>query len=859
MLRAARRYPRALTTRYRKPYHIFLGYNRAQRVCDGAVLTDMGFGSKRHSGDIVRYTSCEYHCFRSCILKVRIRDGVIIACEPDDTINPGIAREDERLPEKMINEGMIQTRPCPKGYAQAQMIYDPLRVKYPMKRVGERGEAKFERISWDEALDTIAKKLLETKEQYGPYSIIHHPYSIFGRCSFPLARWFGVGLAGWAAHSTNGWEEPERWVLGKELARPTLLQDEAQVFHSKLIVLWGLNPLSTLAGAWAYNLLRAKERGIPIICIEPRYTQSVELLADQWIPIRPTTDVAMMIAMANVWFKEGLCDKEFVERWVEPEGLRRWKAYVLGLEDGVDKTPQWAEGICGVPAETITEFARLYARSKPVNLSVSLSMGRQFYGENPTRAAMYLQALTGNTCILGGTAAAETGLPLGHVASPMPTVDWQRKPGFYEPPVLLAAYKWPKAVDIRDKLDRGQISSEEYNNIIGNIAGNPSPNIQMVIMEGNNHLNGLPDINCTIRAMKKVDFALVFSQYAELPTARYADMLLPQIYTAFEGRNCRAIYGHRDLFRTGMNLANFFMYCQKCIDPVGEVKPYDWVWTQIAKRLGIAGMYNPRLAHVPDDGWDEAVEELHREAYEKWAARADIAPLSPPGWEEFQKKPVFRWEIKGTYYPFKRDIERDENPFRGTASGKIEFYSEFLAKGPRYLANNDYPPGSGKCYGGGHLPPVAQMTVGGRDTFYSKDSEKYPLLMSSPHSLYRVHSFLDNNFWLRGDCYRHAIWMSVADAKARGIKGNDLVRVFNDIGEMTIPAYVTSRVVPGTVFIFHGGWYRPGKNKSELMPDGIDMGGAPNLLIHDDDLPQTIVGTFPCKGLVQVMKLDGVS
>jgi anaerobic dimethyl sulfoxide reductase subunit A len=819
----------------------------------------MESGSKRQSGDIIKYTSCEYHCFRSCILKVRVRDGVIIACEPDDTINPGIAREDSHLPEKVIDEGMIQTRPCTKAYAQAQMIYDARRVKYPMKRVGKRGEAKFERISWDEALDTIAKKLVEIKENYGPYSIIHHPYSIFGRCSFPLARWFGVGLAGWAAHSTNGWEEPERWVLGKELARPTLLQDEAQVFHSKLIVLWGLNPLSTLAGAWAYNLLRAKERGIPIICIEPRYTQSVELLGDQWIPIRPTTDVAMMIAIANVWFKEGLCDKDFVERWVEPEGLRRWKAYVLGLEDGVDRTPQWAEGICGVPAETITEFAKLYARSKPVNLSVSLSMGRQFYGENPTRAAMYLQALTGNACILGGTAAAETGLPLGHLASPMPTVDWQRKLGFYEPPVLLAAYKWPKAIDIREKLDRGQISSGEYNNIIGNKPGNPSPNIQMVIMEGNNHLNGLPDINCTVRAMKKVDFVLVFSQYAELPTARYADMLLPQIYTAFEGRNCRAIYGHRDLFRTGMNLANFFMYCQKCIDPVGETKSYDWVWTQIAKRLGIAEVYNPRLAHVTDDGWDEAVEELHREAYEKWATREVIAPLNPPGWAEFQKKPVFRWEIKDTYYPFKRDIERDENPFRGTASGKIEFYSEFLAKGPRYLANNDYPPGSGKCYGGGHLPPVAQMMVGGRDTFHSKDSEKYPLLMSSPHSLYRVHSFLDNNFWLRDDCYRHAIWMSVADAKARGIKGNDLVRVFNDIGEMIIPAYVTSRVVPGTVFIFHGGWYKPGKKKSELMPDGIDMGGAPNLLIHDDDLPQTIVGMFPCKGLVQVMKLDGVS
>ena len=103
----------------------------------------------------------------------------------------------------------------------------------------------------------------------------------------------------------------------------------------------------------------------------------------------------MMIAMANIWFKEDLCDKEFIKKWVDPDGLQHWKEYVLGTADGIDKTPQWAEKICGVPAETITEFARLYARSKPVNLNTAWSLGRQFYGENGIRAAMYLQALTG--------------------------------------------------------------------------------------------------------------------------------------------------------------------------------------------------------------------------------------------------------------------------------------------------------------------------------------------------------------------------------------------------------------------------------------------------------------------------------
>ncbi len=808
----------------------------------------------------IKYTCCGYHCWRNCILKVRIRDGVIVACEPDDTINPGILRDDVYLPEEVLNKGMIQARPCVKGYAQAQMIYDPNRVKYPMRRVGNRGAAKFERRSWDEALDIRAKKLVEVRENYGPFSIIHQPYSGLGRCSFPLAPWFGAGVAGWAAHSTNGWDEPENWVFGRERWNPAsqlaLIQDEINVFKARLIVLWGLNPLACLSGGWAYNLLRAKERGIPIICIEPRYTPSAEVLADQWIPIRPTTDVAMMIAMANVWFKEDLCDKEFINKWVEPEGLHRWMNYVLGIDDTTDKTPQWAEQICGVPAETIAEFARLYTRSKPVNLNVSLSMGRQFYGENPTRAAMYLQALTGNMGIPGGTAGAETGLYQGQRAGPMPVVDWQRKTGTYNPPVLLAAFKWPKAIDIREKLVKGEISQAEYNNLIGNAVQNPSPNIQMVILEGNNHLNSLPDINTTIRAMKKVDFVLVFSQYTELPTARYADILLPQIYTAFEGRNCHSVYRSFDLFRFGHNLANYFVYCQRCINPVGEVKSHDWVWTQVARRLGIAELYNPRMANVPDDEWDEAIEELHKEAYDKWAMREEVVPLNPPSWEEFQTKPIFRYEIKDPYYPFKDIIERGESLFSGTKSGKMEFYSKVLAKGPQHLATNGAPYGSPKCYGGGNLPPMAEMTLGGVDTFYSENSREYPLLMSSPHSYYRVHSFLDNNLWLRDDCYRHAVWMSVADAKGRGIKDGDSVRVYNDIGEMILPAYVTSKVVPGSVFVFHGGWYKPSKDKTQLMPDGIDTGGAPNLLIHDEDLPETIIGIFPCKGLAQVEKWE---
>ncbi|MBI4331734.1 MAG: molybdopterin-dependent oxidoreductase [Chloroflexi bacterium] len=809
----------------------------------------------QHTKDTIKYTTCGYHCNCECVVKVRTRNGMIVSCEPDDTVNPGVPREDGYLPDEVIDTGMVQTRACAKGYAQTLTLQDPDRLRYPMKRLGKRGEARFERISWEEALDTVARKLVEMKQAHGPYSILHEPYSNYSKCSFPLAPWFGAGVAGWYAHSSNGWQEPQLWVLGKEHTvgeGNDLEQDEANVFRSRLIVLWGLNPLVTFNGGWAYNLLRAKERGIPIICVESRYTPTVEVLADQWIPIRPTTDVALMIAMANVWFREDLCDREFVEKHVEPGGLALWKAYVLGDSDGIEKTPEWAAGICGVPAETIREFARLYARSKPVNLNVSVSIGRQFYGENPARASMYLQALTGNTCIPGGTAAARTGLFRGRMTLPVPKVDWQRRPGTYKPLVLMCGYKWLKAVDLREKLDKGQMSREAYNNAIGNSPGNPCPNIKMAIIESNcNHPSSLPDINGNIRALKKLEFYVAFSHYAGTAAARYADILLPQMATAYEGRDCVCAAGSTDLFKSGRHLANYFLYRQKCVEPPGEIKSGDWFWVQIARRLGLAGLFSPRLAETPDDQWDDTIELLHKEAYEGWAAREEIAVLNPPHWEEFQKKPVFRYPIKEPSHPFKSAVKSGLNPFRGTPSGKIEFHSEKLARGPGFLAANEFSPG--KCYGGGNLPPVAQMTVGGKDNFYSQDSVKYPLLMSTPHAAHRVLSFLDNNQWLK-EHYRHALWMSVTDARARGIADNDRLRVFNDLGELIVPAYVTSRIVPGTVCLFNGAWYQPGEARTELMPDGIDTGGAPNFLTHNEDLPSTIVGFLPCKGLVQVEK-----
>jgi len=119
-------------------------------------MNKTSYDSKLQTGDIIRYTTCSEHCFNMCILKVYIRDGRIWAVEPDDTVNHGIAREDGHLSDEVVDKFMITTRPCTKGYAHIRNLNAPNRLKYPMKRVGEKGEGRWERITWNEALDTIA-------------------------------------------------------------------------------------------------------------------------------------------------------------------------------------------------------------------------------------------------------------------------------------------------------------------------------------------------------------------------------------------------------------------------------------------------------------------------------------------------------------------------------------------------------------------------------------------------------------------------------------------------------------------------------------------------------------------------------
>jgi len=340
------------------------------------------------TGDRVIATMCASHCGGACLLKVHVRDGVITRIETDDGEEP-------------------QLRGCLRGRAYRQRVYSPDRLLHPLKRVGPRGKGRFQRISWDEALDTVAAELKRIRDTYGPAAIILAQMTgdvcslnNFGALDRLLSMAGGY-TSPWGVTSFQAGVYASLVTYGTWFASNT--RDD--LLNSKLIIMWGWDPASTITGPnTCWYLARAREAGVRIVSLDPRHTDSAAAFADRWIPIRPGTDTAMLIAMAHVMIGEKLHDQSFIA--AHTVGFDRFKDYVLGTEDGLAKTPAWAEAITGVSAGTIAELAREYATIRPAALMAGIAPGRTAYGEQFHRAATTLAAMTGNVGVHGGDAGA---------------------------------------------------------------------------------------------------------------------------------------------------------------------------------------------------------------------------------------------------------------------------------------------------------------------------------------------------------------------------------------------------------------------------------------------------------------------
>lgn len=326
------------------------------RLLEGTAAASMSQGEVT-----VIPQQCTYNCGGyPCFVKLHVQDGTIIRVDTDDMDRPGFPA----------------MRACVRGRTARTFIYHPDRLKEPMKRVGKRGEGKFVPISWDEAYTIIADNLSRIVKKYGNEAVYYQYASgVDGtsrNCIYRLLNLMGGYLGYYGTYSTACYQWAAPYTYGTV---ETNSSDD--LVNSRLVVLFADNPAETRMGGGNefYWHIQAKKTGAKYIVIDPRYSDTAKAITDEWIPIKPSTDNALMDALAYVMLTENLHNQAFLDKYTVgfdeatlPAGAppnSSYRSYVMGLADGVRKTPAWAEQITGVPRETIVRLAREIATTKP--------------------------------------------------------------------------------------------------------------------------------------------------------------------------------------------------------------------------------------------------------------------------------------------------------------------------------------------------------------------------------------------------------------------------------------------------------------------------------------------------------------
>lgn len=458
-------------------------------------------------------------------------------------------------------------RLCPRGAALRQYVYNKDRILYPMKRIGEKGEGKFERISWDEAYATIAEKLNGYKAEFGAQSVSFFAgYSKWFRpplqrlaCSFGSPNYLTEGSTCQEAHKM-AW-----WLVFGDMAG-------ADSANADVVMIWSRNPFfSNLDNNRMYYDLF--EQGKKFIVIDPRKTSFSQ---KAWLHLqpRPGTDGALALAMANVIIREGLYDKDFVRRFVL--GFDEFSAMVQ------DYPPQRAEALTGVPADKIILAARTYASAKPAALLTSASpVLHHVNGVQNYRAVVSLVALTGNYDITGGNRV----LPAGylHVSGFTPCNEAAYSGSFHFDVPAIGHKEFPVWKEFIP--DQGQaMLLPKYI-----LEGKPYP-IKAVFGMGLNHMMW-PDSNYMLKALRKLDFFVDVDLFTSEST-RYADILLPAC-TSLERSDVK-------IFSDG------YVQCfPPAIKPLGESRHDIQIIFELAKALGLN---DPHLTMSYEDYMNYIIE-----------------------------------------------------------------------------------------------------------------------------------------------------------------------------------------------------------------------------------------------------------
>ncbi len=564
--------------------------------------------------------------------------------------------------------------------------------------------------------------------------------------------------------------------------------------------MFGNNPHETrMSGGGEVFVTQEAKRlsGHRVVIFDPRYSDTAMNLADEWVPLRPGTDTALVAGFAHVMITEELVDRRFLNKYCSgfdeahmpkgmPAGLS-YESYILGKgADHVVKTPEWAARISGVPAADIRRLAREIATAKRVAITQGWGPQRHSNGENQARGPMVLANMIGAVGIPGGG----TGCREGSAALPMASFP------VLENPVraVLPVYRWTYAIEHGKGMTYKEgIRDSKNTNSNANVTNDVTlgSDIKFIWLYASNALvNQHGDINETIKILSdesKCEMIVCIDNQMTV-SARYSDIVLPDVSTAEQ----------MDLSRQGSsgNLG-YAIFTDKAVEPLYDSMPVYDMLTGVADKLGVKQKFT---------------EGRTQEEWVRWLvdeSRKAVPDL--PSFDEFRKLGLYRTKLEPVI-PL-RDFRDDpaKHPLL-TPSGKIEIFSSNL-----YKMSLDWPMEDGNV-----ITPIPEYTAT-REMPGDPLQARFPLQCIGHHYKARTHSTYANSAWLK-EAHPQFVWVSTVDAAARGIEDGDDIEVFNDRGALLLPSHVTTRIAPGVISVPQGAWYAPDK------PGGLDRGGAMNTL-----------------------------
>ncbi len=799
----------------------------------GAVSTaDNLFGevepAQAAAEDKIVWSQCNVNCGGRCIFQWHVKDGKIAYMLTDDTGNDD-----------------FQARACLRGRAMRQWINHPDRLQYPMKRTGPRGTGKFERISWDEAIDTIADKLKYTIETYGNDSIyINYAtgmYSATGRTTERLMNCLGGYLPMYGDYSTgmHQYVMPFMYGVGVSPYENVSASSVDQAGKADLVLMFGNSPADNRMGGanvvWDYA--RVREKGPEIIHIDYRYNETAAGHPEEWLPIRTGTDAALVAGVAHELIEKGWVNLDFLHRYCQGYDEETMPAsakgqnksyydYIMGTGyDKVEKTPEWAAEITLVPAKTIRELARKLHEANSVYVVQGWGLQRHSNGESATRAVCMLALLTGNLGREGTNSGMREAEPPGAPVGSIPSSDDDPN-GVPENMVnaKISCYSWLKCIaegsDFQKELD----AADELALFMG--AQDPEAAAAAAKIEapkngikflwnyaGNCLTNQHGDINMTHEILvdeSKCEFILVWDTVMT-DSAKYADILLPDAMRS-EQMNLQT-QGYTEWY-SGVVLGT------PAQEAPGECRSSYDVMADIADKFGVRDAFTEGRTH------DEWVKFLYEQGAEEDG--------SMPTWEEMLEQGVYKRPVEPyiAFEAFRNDPSA--NPL-GTPSGKIEIFSEALDEMSRTWDLEE----------GEVIYPIPVFQAGFHG--YGSVTEEFPLYCCGFHHKSRTHSSFGFIPELEAVA-RQQLWVNPADAESRSIEDGDLIAVTSPVGEIRIEAKVTPRVIPGTVMIPQGAWH-----KANMNGDKVDEGGCVNTLTQYKPTPMA-KGNGTHSMIVQIAK-----